>query len=65
MTTITVGELIERLKLHDSDDEVCFGPSGEFEFSRVKDRSGVVQIEFNETSGVDYTLLPEHRLNKP
>lgn len=64
MSKITVGQLIEQLQIHNSDDEVCFGPSGEFEFYRVKDRGGVVQVEFNEASGVDYQLLPNHRLNK-
>lgn len=60
MTKITVGDLIKELELFNRDDPICFGPSGHFTFYRTKDRSGEVQIEFNEASGVDYKLLSGH-----
>jgi hypothetical protein len=60
MSEITVGELIEQLKIFNKDDPVCFGPNGYFSFYRTKDRGGVVQVEFNEAPGVEYSLLPEH-----
>lgn len=64
MSTITVKELMEQLKLHNPNDLICFGPDKHFEFYRIKDRSGVVQIEFNEVPGSDYELLPDHPINK-
>jgi hypothetical protein len=61
MSKITVGELIEQLQLFNKDDEICFGPKDHFSFYRTKDRSGEVQIEFNETEGIDYQLLHTDR----
>ena len=43
---ITVKELIEQLKNEDQDSEVYFGG---LDFFRLKDRGGVLQIEFNQT----------------
>ena len=43
---ITVKELIERLKVEDQDLEVYFGG---LEFYRLKDRGGVLQVEFNQS----------------
>lgn len=57
---ITVGELLKQLAEWPKDDLVCFGPSGYFTFYRVKDRGGICQIEFNETPGADYELMPDH-----
>jgi hypothetical protein len=56
---VTVGELIGWLQGFPADTPVCFGPHGHFRFYRVKDRTGCVQIEFNE-SDCDYTLSPSH-----
>ena len=64
MSKITVGELIEQLQIFRKDDEICFGPKGHFSFYRTKDRSGVVQIEFNETEGIDYRLLSNNKRKK-
>ncbi len=44
--TITVGELIEQLLLEDKELTVYFGG---LDFYRLKDRGGVLQIEFNQT----------------
>ena len=45
--TITVGELIEALSIHDNDDEVYFGGLDSY---RVKSRSEkIVQVEFKQT----------------
>lgn len=57
---ITVKELMDQLRLQKPDDEVLFGQSGHFSYSLVKDRTGIAQIEFNETEGVDYQVLPAH-----
>jgi hypothetical protein len=46
---ITVGELIRHLTGFHETDPVCFGPDGRLTFYRVKNRGGVVQIEFNQT----------------
>lgn len=43
---ITVGELIDQLKIFNKDDPIDF--SG-LDFYRLKDRSGVVQVEFNQS----------------
>ena len=56
---VTVGELIDQLKLHPRDKEVVFGGSDKRSFYRVKDRGGVTQIEFNEAEGVDYSFSEE------
>lgn len=46
---ITIGELIEHLKVFDKDSELIFG-SDELTFYRTKGRGEkLVQIEFNET----------------
>jgi hypothetical protein len=45
---ITVGELIEQLKLHPKNNPLYFGTGEQLTFYRVKDRSGATQIEFNE-----------------
>ncbi len=44
--TITVKELIERLKIENPDSEVYFGG---LDFYRLKDRGGVLQVEFNQS----------------
>lgn len=43
---ITVKELIKQLSLSDPELSVYFGG---LDFYRVKDRGGVVQIEFNQS----------------
>lgn len=53
----TVGRLIEQLKLQDPDEEVIIG--SHFTIYRVKDRTGVCQIEINEVEGEDYILLED------
>ncbi len=63
MSEITVAQLINDLKLFNPEDTICFGQPGHFSFNRTKDRGGVVQIEFNETEGVEYNLLPSHPEN--
>lgn len=45
---ITVGDLIDRLKIEDSDKPVIFGCE-ELKFFRVKNRGDVIQIEFNQS----------------
>ena len=46
---ITIGELIDHLKVFDKDSELIFG-SDELTFYRTKGRGEkLVQIEFNET----------------
>lgn len=60
MAEITVGDLIEQLKIFNQDVPVCFGPSGHFSFYRTKNRGGEVQIEFNESLGTEYELLEGH-----
>ena len=47
--------LIAELQLQDPDEEVIIGPH--FSIFRVKDRSGVCQIEINEVEGEDYELI--------
>jgi hypothetical protein len=45
---ITIGELIDHLKVFDKDSELIFG-SDELTFYRTKNRGEkIVQIEFNE-----------------
>lgn len=51
----TVARLIEQLKLQDPDEEVIIG--AHFTIYRVKDRSGVCQIEINEVEGEDYEII--------
>ena len=47
--SITIGDLIEHLKIFDKDTELMFG-SDELTFYRTKRRGdNLVQIEFNET----------------
>lgn len=47
---ITVGQLIDHLKVFDKNSEVIFGNSDELSFYRTKSRGEkLVQIEFNET----------------
>jgi len=48
---ITTGELIDQLKHYPADTPISFGFQGQFTFYRVKDRSGVVQIEFGQVYG--------------
>lgn len=50
MGTITVGELVQQLQMHDDDAEVVFGlGDGTLSYYRVKGRRAkLVQIEFNE-----------------
>ena len=43
---ITVGELIEQLKLYDPELPVDFGG---LDFYRLKNRGGALQIEFSQT----------------
>ena len=43
---ITVQQLIERLKVEDPNLEMYFGG---LDFYRLKDRGGVLQMEFNQT----------------
>lgn len=44
---LTVGELIEQLRLFDAKDEVSF--SGDLDFYRLKKRDeSLVQVEFNQ-----------------
>jgi len=43
---ITVKHLIELLKVEDPDSELYFGG---LDFYRLKDRGGVVQVEFSQT----------------
>lgn len=57
---VTVGDLVAQLKNFDPALPVTFGPEGHFSFYRVKDRGGVVQIEFNEAEGLDYVRTEEH-----
>lgn len=46
--TMTVGELLDRLKIHDRSDNLFFG-SGDLSFYRVKSRGdNLVGIEFNQ-----------------
>jgi hypothetical protein len=45
---ISVGELIDWLKIHPKENPIVFGTGKKLTFYRVKDRSGVTQIEFNE-----------------
>lgn len=47
---ITVRELIEQLKVEDQDLEVYFGG---LDFYRLKDRGGVLQVEFSQTVFLD------------
>ncbi len=49
LSGITVGQLIDRLKGHNPDDEIIFGSADDrIAFNRVKNRgSGIVQIEFS------------------
>ena len=61
---ITVGDLVSQLQGCPQNVPISFGPHGHFEFYRVKDRSGCIQIEFNEALGIDYKLLPDHRYMK-
>jgi hypothetical protein len=63
MSEITVEELIKELEIFNPKDTICFGPDKHFSFSRTKDRGGVVQIEFVEQPGSEYTLLPRHKNN--
>ena len=58
---VTVGELIRQLQGCPADAPVCFGPSPCFHFYRVKSRGTVIQIEFNEVLGEDYTWHPVDR----
>lgn len=51
---------MERLKNYPKKTPVCFGPHGYFSYRRVKDRGGVVQIEFNEITGDDYEISDSH-----
>jgi len=46
---ITVRELIEDLSGMNPNDEVVFGSSSGLTYYRTKDRSGHVQIEFEES----------------
>lgn len=48
-----VWEFVQRLQKEDQDAELIFG-TGNLTYNRVKDRTGVVQIEFNEI----YEVLP-------
>jgi hypothetical protein len=57
---VTVGKLIEQLQGFPSDYPVCLGPHGHFTCYRVKDRTGCVQIEFNEVPDLHYKLTEEH-----
>jgi len=57
---ITVGDLLSLLAKYPEDYPVCFGPHGHFRFLRVKDRSGCVQIEFQEIPGDHYELTQDH-----
>jgi hypothetical protein len=62
---VTVGELIRQLSLHEKNDEVLFGnTAGEFTFYRVKERGGIVQIEFNEEPGQDYKILKQRHVDE-
>jgi hypothetical protein len=46
---ITVGQLIDQLKVFERDSEVIFGGDDSLTFYRTKGRGeGLVQIEFNE-----------------
>lgn len=47
---ITVRELIEQLKVEDPNLEVYFGG---LDFYRLKDRGGVLQVEFSQTVFLD------------
>ena len=58
--TLTVGELMERLKDVDPQTPIHFGPQYYFSVSRVKTSGSVVHIDFNQGPGVHYTLTPEH-----
>jgi hypothetical protein len=49
---ITVGDLIKQLSPCDADLPVYFGG---LDFYRVKDRGGLIQIEFNQTVYKDDT----------
>jgi hypothetical protein len=62
---ITVKELIERLKVEDQDLEVYFGG---LEFYRLKDRGGVLQVEFNQSVYPDeqgFVIVEDHFRQKP
>lgn len=46
---VTVGQLIDQLKVFERDSEVIFGGDDSLTFYRTKGRGeGLVQIEFNE-----------------
>jgi len=53
MQALTVGELIAQLSIEPPESNVIFG-RGDLTLYRVKDRTGVTQIEFNEP----YTVTP-------
>ncbi len=50
-SNITTGDLIDQLKHYPADTPISFGFQGQFTFYRVKDRNGVVQIEFGQVYG--------------
>lgn len=49
----TVAELIDELKIYKPNDQIIFG-RGDLTFFTTKDRTGVVQILFNE----QYSITP-------
>lgn len=61
---VTAGKLAEILSHYPKDYPVCFGPHGHFTYYRVKDRTGCVQIEFNEAPDVDYQLTETHHFRE-
>ncbi|PJJ10631.1 hypothetical protein CLU83_4082 [Flavobacterium sp. 1] len=61
---ITVKELIEQLKVEDQDLEVSFGG---LDFYRLKDRGGVLQVEFSQTVYLDdegFVVVENHLKSK-